>query len=86
MSVALGREQTPTTLKERVDRLLGIYPQLVSHLQNIETIDMRYQNGLALSAADLKIPAEGAKPKARPAVMKQGKQTNNLKPISKHIQ
>ena len=83
MSVALGREQTATTLKERVDRLLGIYPQLVSHLQNIETIDMRYQNGLALSAADLKIPAEGAKPRARPAVMKQ---TSNLKPISKHIQ
>lgn len=83
MSVALGREQTATTLKERVDRLLGIYPQLVTHLQNIETIDMRYQNGLALSAADLKIPAEGARPKARPAVMKQ---TTNLKPISKHIQ
>lgn len=83
MSVALGREQTATTLKERVDRLLGIYPQLVSHLQNIETIDMRYQNGLALSAADLKIPAEGARPKARPAVLKQ---TTNLKPISKHIQ
>jgi cell division protein FtsQ len=64
MSVALGREQTSTTLKERVDRLMGIYPQLVEHLQNIETIDMRYQNGLALSAAGLKIPAEGAKPKA----------------------
>ncbi|MCP2011441.1 cell division protein FtsQ [Duganella sp. HSC-15S17] len=63
MSVALGREQTSTTLKERVDRLMGIYPQLVEHLQNIETIDMRYQNGLALSATGLKIPAEGAKPK-----------------------
>ena len=62
MQVALGREQTSTTLKERVDRLTGIYPQLVTHLQNIETIDMRYQNGLALSAKDLKIPAEGAKP------------------------
>ncbi|MYM87883.1 FtsQ-type POTRA domain-containing protein [Rugamonas sp. FT82W] len=73
MSVALGREQTSTTLKERVDRLMGIYPQLVEHLQNIETIDMRYQNGLALSAAGLKIPAEGAKPKA--AVKK-----NNVKP------
>ncbi|MGV7208610.1 cell division protein FtsQ/DivIB [Oxalobacteraceae bacterium A2-2] len=64
MSVELGREQTATTLKERVDRLLSIYPQLVTHLQNIETIDMRYQNGLALSAAGLKIPAEGAKPKS----------------------
>ncbi|MRX07883.1 FtsQ-type POTRA domain-containing protein [Pseudoduganella sp. FT25W] len=63
MSVALGREQTSTTLKERVDRLVGIYPQLVGHLPNIDTIDMRYQNGLALSAQGLKIPAEGAKPK-----------------------
>ncbi len=83
MSVALGREQTATTLRERVERLTGIYPQLVSHLQNIDTIDMRYQNGLALSAAGLKIPAEGARPVVRPAVKKQA---NNLKPISKHIQ
>jgi cell division protein FtsQ len=63
-SVALGREQTSSTLKERVDRLIGIYPQLVEHLPNIDTIDMRYQNGLALSAQGLKIPAEGAKPKS----------------------
>ncbi|WP_343730131.1 cell division protein FtsQ/DivIB [Duganella sp.] len=65
MSVALGREQTSTTLKERVDRLVGIYPQLVEHLPNIDTIDMRYQNGLALSAQGLKILAEGAKPKPK---------------------
>ena len=83
MSVALGREQTSSTLKERVDRLTGIYPQLVADLPNIETIDMRYQNGLALSAEGLKIPADGAAPKARPAVLKQA--NNNLKPI-KHIQ
>ena len=62
-SVALGREQTSTTLKERVERLLGIYPQLVEHLPEIETIDMRYQNGLALSARGLKIPKDGAWPK-----------------------
>ena len=64
-SVALGREQSSATLKERVDRLVGIYPQLVEHLPNIDTIDMRYQNGLALSAQGLKIPAEGAKPKTK---------------------
>jgi cell division protein FtsQ len=58
MSVALGREQTPSMLKERVDRLVGIWPQLVSRVPNIETVDMRYQNGLALSAQGLKIPAE----------------------------
>ncbi|HEX7982976.1 cell division protein FtsQ [Duganella sp. 1411] len=74
MSVALGREQTSTTLKERVDRLTGIYPQLVEHLSDIETIDMRYQNGLALSATGLKIPKEGVKPK--PAA----KKTISVKP------
>ncbi|GGB89823.1 cell division protein FtsQ/DivIB [Pseudoduganella buxea] len=58
MSVALGREQTPTTLKERVQRLVSIWPQLASRVQNVENIDMRYQNGLALSATGLKIPAE----------------------------
>ena len=79
MSVALGREQTSTTLKERVDRLTGIYPQLVEHLQNIDTIDMRYQNGLALSATGLKIPAEGAKPKA--AVKKAASVKSNVKHI-----
>ncbi len=61
MSVALGREQTPTMLKERVARLVSVWPQLAARVQDVETIDMRYQNGLALSAAGLKIPAE--KPK-----------------------
>ena len=80
MSVALGREQTSSTLKERVDRLTGIYPQLVTNLQDIETVDMRYQNGLALSARGLKIPAEGSKPKP-PAVTKQA----GIKPNGKHL-
>lgn len=83
MSVALGREQTSTTLKERVDRLTGIYPQLVAHLPEIDTIDMRYQNGLALSATGLKIPADGAKPKSAAALMKK---TAGAKPTGKHTQ
>lgn len=54
MVVELGREQSVTTLKERVDRLIGIYPQLVSALQDrIENVDMRYPNGLALKAKGL---------------------------------
>jgi len=57
-SVALGREQTPTMLRERVARLVSVWPQLAARVQDIETIDMRYQNGLALSATNLKIPAE----------------------------
>jgi cell division protein FtsQ len=63
MSVALGREQDKTTLRQRVERLVGIYPQLASRLQDgIDTIDMRYQNGLALSAAALVLPSDPHKP------------------------
>lgn len=56
MTVELGREQSRETLKARVDRLTGIYPQLVARLQDrIENIDMRYPNGLALRASGLTI-------------------------------
>ena len=60
-TVALGREATHDTLHQRVMRLVGIWPQISSRVPNIETIDMRYQNGLALSAAGLKIPSETKK-------------------------
>lgn len=62
MTVELGREQNPATLKARVDRLVGIYPQLIARLQDgIETIDMRYPNGLALKAAGIIPRAETKK-------------------------
>lgn len=62
MTVQLGREQSMTTLKERVDRLIGIYPQLVTRLQDrIESVDMRYPNGLALKAHGLAFGIEGKK-------------------------
>ena len=51
MTVELGREQDKTTLKDRVERLISVYPQLVARLQDrIESVDMRYPNGLALRA------------------------------------
>ncbi|MBC7413772.1 MAG: cell division protein FtsQ/DivIB [Herminiimonas sp.] len=54
MAVELGREQTRTTLRERVERLVSVYPQLVARLQNrIESVDMRYPNGLALRASGM---------------------------------
>ncbi|WP_306395856.1 cell division protein FtsQ/DivIB [Telluria beijingensis] len=64
MSVALGREQDRNTLRRRVQRLVGVYPQLVARLQEgrIDTIDMRYPNGLALSSAALTVPADATKP------------------------
>jgi cell division protein FtsQ len=61
--VALGREPDRFTLKARVERLVNIYPQLDKLLPaGIDSIDMRYQNGLALTAAGLKIPADASKP------------------------
>ncbi|MFC5476491.1 cell division protein FtsQ/DivIB [Paraherbaspirillum soli] len=54
MAVELGREQDKNTLKDRVGRLVQIYPQLLTRLQNrIESVDMRYPNGLALKASGL---------------------------------
>ncbi|KAF3999675.1 cell division protein FtsQ/DivIB [Glaciimonas immobilis] len=54
MTVALGREQTRATLHDRVNRLIEIYPQLLARLQDrIESVDMRYPNGLALKASSL---------------------------------
>nr|AIA13183.1 Cell division protein FtsQ [uncultured bacterium] len=54
MTVDLGREQNKATLKDRVDRLLAVYPQLTARLQDrIESVDMRYPNGLALKAQGL---------------------------------
>lgn len=62
MTVDLGREQSSATLKERVDRLIGIYPQLVARLQDrIESVDMRYPNGLALKAQGLAFGLDGKK-------------------------
>ena len=62
LTVDLGREQSSTTLKERVDRLVGIYPQLVARLQDrIESVDMRYPNGLALKAQGLAFGLDGKK-------------------------
>lgn len=62
ITVELGRAQTHTTLKERVDRLIGVYPQLVARLQDrIESIDMRYPNGLALKAQGLAFGPDGKK-------------------------
>lgn len=62
VTVALGREQEAGTVHARVRRLTGIYPQLAARLQDrIESVDMRYPNGLALKAQGLTLVAEGKK-------------------------
>ena len=52
MQVELGRVQDANTLKGRVDKLMQVYPQLLASLQDsIESVDMRYPNGLALKSS-----------------------------------
>lgn len=52
MRVDLGKEQEQEGLRKRVDQLIKVYPQLVARLQgNIEHVDMRYPNGLALKSS-----------------------------------
>lgn len=54
IAVELGREQNKVMMRERVDRFVGIYPQLAALLQNrIESVDMRYPNGLALKMSGI---------------------------------
>lgn len=77
MTVALGREQSSTTLHERVQRLAGVYRELASRLDKIDSIDLRYPNGLALAASGLVIAAPGA----RQAAVKK----HPLKPTHKNI-
>jgi cell division protein FtsQ len=68
MSVELGREQDRNTLKERVDRLTGIYPQLMAMLQDkIDSVDMRYPNGLALKSSGLNALNESRQSNKKPA-------------------
>ncbi len=51
MVVQLGREENSDGLKKRVDQLLRVYPELTNRLQGkIESVDLRYPNGLALKA------------------------------------
>jgi cell division protein FtsQ len=77
MSVALGREQDKTTLKKRVDRLINIYPQLARLLPDgIQTVDMRYPNGLALSSAGLVPATESGKAGSKNAAVKSAAAKN----------
>ncbi len=54
MSVELGREQDKEILKTRVQRFIGVYPQLLVRLKDrIDGVDLRYPNGLALKSVSL---------------------------------
>jgi len=51
VEVQLGREENSAMLQERVARLIQVYPELTNRLPGkIESVDLRYPNGLALKA------------------------------------
>ena len=81
MQVELGREQDKTTLKQRIDRLVSVYPQLVARLQDrIDTVDLRYPNGMALRASGMSLVSEKVNNRApESSTAKQKKVTNNIK-------
>ena len=64
VAVQLGREQSSVELQERVARLIKVYPELTSRLQGrIESVDLRYPNGLALKARGQELGVVTAKQK-----------------------
>ena len=64
MTVELGRDQGDAVLKERVARLVAVYPQLLERLQGkIESVDLRYPNGMALKADGMVLAAMNGKKK-----------------------
>ncbi|MFS2115740.1 cell division protein FtsQ/DivIB [Herbaspirillum frisingense] len=64
MTVELGRDQGDAVLKERVARLVAVYPQLLERLQGkIESVDLRYPNGMALKADGMVLAAMNGKMK-----------------------
>jgi cell division protein FtsQ len=64
MTVELGRDQGDAVLKERIARLVAVYPQLLERLQGkIESVDLRYPNGMALKADGMVLAALNGKKK-----------------------
>jgi cell division protein FtsQ len=63
MNVELGRDQDGHTVKDRVQRLIAVHPKLMQMLNGkIDSVDMRYANGLALKSDSLSARMEAVKP------------------------
>jgi cell division protein FtsQ len=64
--VEFGRERNPQTLAERARRLVVAWPQVTARWgTHIDHADLRYPNGFAISAADLKFISDADKDKAK---------------------
>ncbi len=65
----LGRAHEREQLKARVDRFVSVYPQLAAALPGrIESVDMRYPNGLALKRRATPLPGSMPSGTTSPAV------------------
>lgn len=63
--VQLGRADSSVILKERVERLLHVYPELATRLPGkIESVDLRYKNGFALKTIGQELSVLGKKKKS----------------------
>ncbi len=57
LRLELGREQTPSTLQERVTLYLKSYPVVMNQLmKSLQVFDLRYPNGFALKGDSLQQP------------------------------
>ena len=86
ITVQLGREQDGGVLKERVDRLLRVYPQLEARLPGqIESVDLRYPNGLALKAGGAALEPREAHGKSKAVGKGSAKAVVNSVSASKKV-
>jgi cell division protein FtsQ len=55
-TLTLGRDDSPESIHQRINRFLSVYGQLRARLgERIETVDLRYPHGMAIKAAGLKL-------------------------------
>jgi cell division protein FtsQ len=58
LDIELGREIEPNILAKRINRLLVTYPLITAQWPKPTLIDLRYSNGFALRAENLKLESE----------------------------
>ena len=60
LTVELGRERDGNILSERVNRLLTAYPQVTAKWPHPRLVDLRYPNGFALRADNVRVAVDEA--------------------------
>ncbi len=65
--VEFGREDDGSTLNGRIDRMLATYPIVTAKWPHLTLVDLRYPNGFAIRADNLRLASEPGKKSAKPA-------------------